>query len=384
MTEFMTKKSDQALEAYALKPDFILRNRLVMAPMTTWSGLANGEVSDQELAYYKARSAGVGMVITATTYAQPNGQGFSGQFYGGDDAMLPSLTALADTIKSGGAKAILQIFHAGRKGNPLFIPGGQTVSASAVAAKREVDQVPRALSPEEIEDVIVNFYEATVRAYKAGFDGIEIHGANTYLLQQFFSPHSNCREDQWGGSLEERGKFPLAVIAACLQAVKDAQNQDSKRKFIVGYRFSPEENSEPGITMTDTEYLIDQLCQTQLDYLHVSLGDYRQGSIRPLNASEHNQGVLLDWVVAAVAARKPLIGVGSVRTLEDAQKVIQGGSDMVAIGRQLLIDPETVEKWHRGELAFDAYDAENREALVIPQKLHEIIVAREDWVPLKG
>lgn len=199
-------------EPYELNEKLKLKNRLVMAPMTTWSGNEDGTLSEEELAYYAYRSGGVGLVITATTYAEPTGKGFSGQFYAGDDSMKTSLKQLADNIHDGGAKAILQIFHAGRKGNPEDMPEGVTLSASAVSGKREDNNVPRAMTELEIKNTIQSFKEATLRAHQAGFDGIEIHGANTYLLQQYFSPHSNRRSDDWGGTLEKRTKFPLAIM----------------------------------------------------------------------------------------------------------------------------------------------------------------------------
>ena len=360
---------------------FTLKKRFVMAPMTTWSGYDTGHLSEEEYDYYAARARGAGMVITATTFLQPVGRGFQGQFYAGDDQFLAGLAALAKTIQDGGAKAILQMFHAGRKANPSLVPEGVTVSASGIAAKRE-DHVPRALTEEEIFEIIDSFYEGTKRAYQAGFDGVEIHGANTYLIQQFFSPHSNQREDQWGGDLDRRMRFPLAVVKAVLDAADEMKSQGD-RPFIVGYRFSPEENSEPGITMADTRKLVDALCQTDLDYLHVSLSHYGQGSIREVKEIEDNDGVLLNKVAQWTSGRKPLIGVGSVFAAADAEKVLAAGADLVAVGRQLLIDPESIEKWEKDEVAYTHYDPSRREALHIPSVLNEVIVSRDNWVPVR-
>ena len=119
---------------------------------------------------------------------------------------------LAQTIQAEGAKAILQIYHGGRQSPPELLPDRQPISASAVASEGEGKPVPREMTETEIINTTQAFGDATRRAIEAGFDGVEIHGANTYLLQQFFSPHSNRREDQWGGSLEKRMKFPLAVV----------------------------------------------------------------------------------------------------------------------------------------------------------------------------
>lgn len=347
-----------------------LRNRLVMAPMTTWSGNEDGTLSDDELKYYKSRSKGVGMVITATTYTVEHGKGFAGQFFAGDDSMNDSLSALSSVIKAGGAKAILQVFHAGRKSKPKDMPDGVTRSASAVAGNRESDNIPKAMDEKEIKDFIDSFYDVTIRAFKTGFDGIEIHGANTYLLQQFFSPHANKRSDQWGGRLENRVKLPLAIIEACEKARESMTDE-----FIIGYRFSPEENHTPGITLEDTKFLIDELCRTNLDYLHISLGEYNQESIR----GEHVH--VLKELIKTVNHRKPFIGVGSVFKQQDAEAVISLGTDLVAIGRQMIIDPNTVEKWQKGEEAFALYDPEDDKRCV-PQPLKDVIVANKGWIPM--
>lgn len=348
-----------------------LKNRLIMAPMTTWSGEENGHVSEAELDYYRIRSSGCAMVITATTYTLAHGKGFSGQFYAGSDDMLASLKKLSKAIQLNGAKAILQVFHAGRKGNPLDMPDGQTRSASNIPGNRLMDNIPQAMTLEEIHSLIQSFYEVTIRAYQAGFDGIEIHGANTYLLQQFFSPHANRRDDEWGGSLKGRASLPLAIVESCLKARETIKNQD----FLIGYRFSPEENHNPGIQLKDTDYLLEHLCRTDLDYLHVSLSDYRQDSIR-------GEAIcILNHLVETINGRKPFIGVGRVFKKEDAEDMLNQGVDLVAVGRQLVMDPKTIEKWKIGEEAFDVYQADNK-SLGVPGPLNDVIIKNKGWFPI--
>jgi 2,4-dienoyl-CoA reductase-like NADH-dependent reductase (Old Yellow Enzyme family) len=159
--------------------------------------------------------------------------------------------------------------------SPDLNGGHQPISASAIAAARPGSVVPREMTEEEIYTIIHAFGEATRRAIEAGFDGIEIHGANTYLIQQFFSPHSNCRTDRWGGTLEKRMAFPLALI----ESVQNAVATHAKTPFIVGYRISPEEMENPGITMEDTLHLVDVLAEQKLDYIHVSVRGFWDGSI---------------------------------------------------------------------------------------------------------
>ncbi len=365
---------NKIFETNSLNNKLNLKNRLVLAPMTTWSGNDDGTLSDAEIDYYAFRSTGVAMVITATTYAEPTGKGFAGQFYGGDDRMNDSLKRLSDTIHKGGAKAVLQIFHAGRKSNPKDMPEGVTFSASAIAGKREENNVPKAMTEEDIETTIRSFKEATIRAYQTGFDGIEIHGANTYLLQQFFSPHSNRRTDKWGGTLSNRVSFPLAVIKACMEAKTEINDPN----FIIGYRFSPEENSDPGITLEDTDFLVDSLCKTELDYLHISLGNYHETSMR----DKEDKNMTLTRVVNSIAGRKQFIGVGSVNTIEDAEKMMDYDVDLVAIGRQTLVDGKTVDKWSKGQIAKTLYEPEKYEEEYIPKPLHHVIMSQDGWIPM--
>jgi 2,4-dienoyl-CoA reductase-like NADH-dependent reductase (Old Yellow Enzyme family) len=167
-----------------------LRNRIVMAPMTTWSGNEDATVSEQELEYIRHRAQDIGLVITGCTHVQENGIGFTNEFAAYDDHFIPSLTSLAQAAKSGGAPAILQIFHAGNKAVPSLIPHADLVSASALAAPagpfNDGQLKSRALSHNEILEVIHACGETTRRAIEAGFDGVELHGAHGFLIQNFF------------------------------------------------------------------------------------------------------------------------------------------------------------------------------------------------------
>src|SRR5450830_1319449 len=149
-----------------------------MAPMTTWASNDDGTVSDEEEAYYRRRAQDVGLVITGCTHVQPNGVGFTGEFAADDDRFIPSLRKLALAAKSGGAPAILQIFHAGVKTLPALV--NDVVAASAVAGEGgpfAAALMPRELSGAEILDIVAAFADATRRAITAGFDGVELHGA---------------------------------------------------------------------------------------------------------------------------------------------------------------------------------------------------------------
>lgn len=361
-------------EPFTFPNGMTIPNRLLLAPMTTNSSFENGMVTGDELRYYARRSQGLGAVITSCAHVLENGR-FAGSLSAASDNRIESLAKLAQTIQQNGTKAILQIFHVGRMGNRRALRGEQPVSASAVAPLRENAETPRELRADEVEEVVQAFKEATRRAIQAGFDGVELHGANTYLLQQFFSPHSNRREDEWGGSLEKRMKFPLAVVEAAQKAVAEY----AEKPFLLGYRISPEEMEEPGITLEDTLALIERLKAMELDYLHISTGNIRQTSMR----NKEDKTPVLKKIIAAVGDDLPLVGVGAVHTAEDGLAALEMGLPLVAVGRQLLVEPDWVQKVQEGREAEIrmAIRSEDREDLAFPDEMWEYVKSRPGWVP---
>ncbi|WP_082797331.1 NADH-dependent flavin oxidoreductase [Neobacillus drentensis] len=361
-------------ESYTIGKGIELKNRIVMAPMTNWSSNPDGTVTDAEVKYYQRRSNGVGMVITACTYVTRNGKGFHGEFAGDRDEMIPSLRRVASAIKEDGAKAILQIFHGGRQVPPELV-NGDVVSASAVPLEGAGKPVPRALTETEIESIIRDYGETTRRAIEAGYDGVELHGANGYLIQQFFSPHSNRRNDRWGGTLEKRLTFPLELV----DEVKRVVAEYAKGPFLVGYRFSPEEAETPGITMADTLVLIDALAEKDLDYLHVSLQDFRSTPRRGVEDTRSR----LEIIQERVGDRVPVIGVGSIYSANDALEALETGVPLIALGRELIIDPEWVQKVEQGRESeiVTKINKNDQHELEIPDPLWQVIINRPGWFP---
>ncbi|GCF92526.1 NADH-dependent flavin oxidoreductase [Enterococcus florum] len=309
-----------------------LKNPIIMAPMTTKMSFFDGIVTQDEIEYYAMRSGQVGAVITGAANVELDGKGWEGELGVYEDRFIPKLSKLAAAIKRNGTKAILQIFHGGRMTNSQILRGAQPVSASAVAAERPNAEVPRALESHEILRLIQSFKQATQRAIAAGFDGVELHGANTYLLQQFFSPHSNRREDQWGGSLENRFAFIREVVEATTSVV-------DREDFIVGYRFSPEELETPGIRFEDTLFLVDQLSAMKIDYLHISLNQFDKKS-----QDEHYQErSMMAYIHEKIDGRVPLIGVGGVQTKDQAEALLEH-AEAAALGKILLTEPNWYAK----------------------------------------
>ncbi|MBN1448761.1 MAG: NADH-dependent flavin oxidoreductase [Bacteroidetes bacterium] len=363
-------------EEFRFRSGLSLRNRIVMAPMTTWSSHDDGKIHPDELAYLRRRASGPGMVITAAAYVHPLGHAFPGQWSCHDDVMLPSLRSAAEVIHEQGARAVLQIHHGGRM-CPESLLGNRPVSASAEPATRAGADIPRPMTTEEITQTIAAFAAATRRALEAGYDGVEIHGANTYLLQQFFSPHSNRRTDEWGGSLEHRMRFPLAVMEAVLAA---AENAD--RPFAVGYRISPEEIENPGITIEDTLEFVEVLARYPIDWLHVSVRSYFAGSLR----DDSDPVPPTRRIIKTLHGRLPVIGVGLVYSPQEATAILDDGCAAVALGRILLMEPEWVEKVRDGSAgtihhALPATDGDAQ--LTIPSPMYRMLLNRSGWLPLE-
>lgn len=371
----MNSKYKPLLESFTFRNGVQLKNRIVMAPMTNFSSNPDGTVSDAEVKYYARRSSGVGMVITACIYVTENGKGFPGEFAGYSDEFIPSMRKLATAIKDQGAKAVLQIFHGGRQVPSNLVPNGDVVSASNIPAEGEGKPVPRELSDQEIESIIRDFGETTRRAIEAGFDGVEIHGANGYLIQQFFSPHSNRREDRWGGSLEKRLSFPLAIV----NEVKKVGKAHGDDQFIIGYRFSPEEPETPGITMDDTLVLIDTLADQGLDYLHVSLQDFWSVPRRGVDDTRPR----IELINEKAGNRVPIIGVGSILTADDALKAFDTGVPLIALGREIIMDPDWIKKIEEGREneIVTRIDKTKQHELVVPDPLWQAIVNSPGWFP---
>lgn len=339
-----------------------LHNSLVMAPMTTFSANDDLRLSTDELDYYGQRARNVGLVITGCTITQAEGATFPNQFASYSDDFLTSMTALADTIHASGAKAILQLFHGGRMSllrpdtlsaseNDSFIPGGKS----------------RPMTEDEIEAMIASFGHATERAIRAGFDGVEIHGANQYLPQQFFSGFTNRRSDDWGGSRENRARLPLALLAE----VQKAARNTAPEGFLIGYRFSPEEPEDRGISVADTAYLVDQLIEGGVDYLHISLRQYDAPSFR--EASDTRP--IVSRLQPVINGRVPLIGVGGVISPEEAEQALEIGYDLAAIGAGLIINPNWSETVRNGGQPTRELDPEQARELAIPQPLIDMVIA---------
>ncbi|MCS4485595.1 NADH-dependent flavin oxidoreductase [Staphylococcus americanisciuri] len=360
--------SKQLLESMTLKSGAVLKNRVLMAPMTIQSAYFDGSVTSEMIDYYRFRSGDASAIIVESCFVEDNGRGFPGAIGIDTDDKIAGLRRLAEAIQEKGSKAILQLYHAGRMANPRYNSGDKPISASPVAALRPDAAVPREMTAIQVEQMIESFGEATRRAIEAGYDGVEIHGANTYLLQQFFSPHSNRRQDKWGGSRENRVKFPVEVLKK-VQAVAQEQGAES---FIIGYRYSPEEIEEPGIRFEDTMFLLNTLAEYEPDYIHVSMNSYKRTSI----VNQDDTEPLIDKYLKMQSdqlAKIPHIGVGSISQRQDAEEALEMGYDLLSIGKAYLVEPNWTEKVMNDEKIESFVDIHDQQPLHIPSPLWKVM-----------
>lgn len=358
----MKKLSDKV----TFKHGAVINNRMVQPPMLTNSGL-NGAVTDDTLAYWKARANSAGLVISEYNYVSPAGgpaitwADDRTQLAAYDDKFLPGLTKMAKTMKSGGNKALLQIAHTGREAN-YRAHLGLPVYAPDTANYPFLPYGVQAFTTEQVDQVVKDFGAATKRAIDAGFDGVEIHGANHYLIQQFFSRFSNHRDDKWG----DYEAFPLAVAKEVFEVVK----KYAPKNFIIGYRISPEEINPDnvGYTWHESTELINKLTNKfDFDYIHLSLPDYQA---KPKDSAK----TFAELFRPVIGEDTKLIIVGDIMSQADAEDALNY-TDLVAAGRAQLIDANFAAKVvasKGNEVITEMSEAEEKEQALTPG-LHKVM-----------
>lgn len=323
----MNPKYANLFQTFTLNNGVEIKNRFAVAPMTHFGSNADGTLGEQEARFLSNRATDIGLFIHAATLVADGGKAFHGQPEAIHASQLDSLRKTAQIVQAQGAKAILQLHHGGNKSIPELLNGKDMITASDDTATGA-----RAMSVEEIHSLIAAYANATDLAIQAGFDGVEIHGANGYLIQQFYSAQTNQRRDEWGGSRENRMRFPLAVV----DAVVAVREKHHKADFIIGYRFSPEEPGENGLTMEDTLALVDVLAGKPLQYLHISLWDFYKQARRGADES----AARLKLVHDKLNGRLPLIGVGNLFTADQILDAFNTGwAEFIALGKTVMINP---------------------------------------------
>jgi 2,4-dienoyl-CoA reductase (NADPH2) len=314
--------------------DLRFKNRIVMAPMESHLGNADGSVSREAIAYYRERALG-GAGLVVVEYTCVDGQeGFS--------SMAPQLRLdspfyrsghgkLAAAIQSGGARACVQLSHAGRQSRHSVL-GRQPVAPSAVPLNSfYLNAVPRPLGDDEIPRIVQRYADAATLAMQVGYDAVMLHGAHGYLLQQFLSPLVNRRDDSWGGDFERRLRFPLEVVKAVRAAIGNMP---------LLYRMSVSDFLEGGLTIEDSERIAPRLCEAGVDAIDISCGslDRVDVIVEPMSVDEGWRLPMARRIREATG--KPVICAGVIRRPEMADAAVAAGdTDMISLGRALLADP---------------------------------------------
>ncbi|MCS4533506.1 NADH-dependent flavin oxidoreductase [Neisseria montereyensis] len=371
----MNPKYTPLFEPYKLNNGITIKNRLVVAPLTHRASNPDGSIGDGERLFLNDRFKGFGMFISAATLVSPEGKAFDGQPEAVGEKDLPSLKEVVEISRRQGAKAILQIHHGGHTAQTALING-----LDKVAPSESPEGDWRALTSDEIHQVINAFARSADLALQAGFDGVEIHGANGYLIQQFVSAQTNRRTDEWGGSMANRMRFSLAVIDAI-----DAVRQKHQRPdFIIGYRFSPEEPGEDGLTMQDTFALIDALTEKPLQYLHVSLHEFYKKARRGADTTQTR----IQQIHERIGGKLPLIGIGALFTADQILEAYQTGwAEFIAVGKSILLNPNLAELIENGREAeiIRELDPDKADHYRIPDALWQQCLAGLAYLPpLKG
>jgi NADPH2 dehydrogenase len=301
------------------------KNRVVMPPMQTGRATVEGAVTDRLIGFYVRRSAALGMLIVEHCYVSARGRLSLKQLGIYDDELIWGLQKLAGSVHAVGTPVVVQISHAGGVANRNVI-GTEPAGPSATGKTRE-------LTRSEIEGLVEEFAVAAERAIKAGFDGVELHGAHGFLLNQFFSPLLNKRGDEYGGSLENRMRFPLMVVERVRESVGGR---------LLLYRLGADDLAPNGTQVEDSAAFAVKLEQCGVDVVDVS-GGMCGGEPKQLRRVK---GYFVPQAYEVKkAVRIPVIGVGRITEAEYADRLVREGKvDLVAVGRALWRDPKWAEK----------------------------------------
>lgn len=322
--------------------DISIANRLVVPAMAMGFCKQDGTATDRFVAYYEAKAkGGWGLIITEDYAVDPGGIGYPNIAGLWDDKQIDSHEMLTNTVKQHGSKIFAQLYHAGRQTNSLLTGGSQPVAPSPIPCP-VMKETPHELTMIEINELVNKFGDAALRAQKAGFDGIELHGAHGYLIAQFMSPYSNKRTDIYGGSLVNRMRFPLEIISNI--------RAKTGKKYPIIFRISSDEYVPDGLSLQDVKAIAILLEQAGVSAIHVSAGVYgSRFNIIPPAAVKHA------WNSDSAAEIKkvvllPVITVGRINDPLIAEAIISSDqADMVAMGRASLADPYLPYKAKRGK-----------------------------------
>lgn len=329
---------DILFDTINLGNDLRLRNRIVMAPMTR--SMATSEfVPTRAMADYYGSRADVGLIIAEATIISPMAQGYPNTPGLYSEEQIEGWKNVTDNVHRNGGKIFAQIWHCGRVSHPYYLDGELPMAPSAVALHGRVPRsndlkygMPREMTEAEIFNVIQEFAQAAANARKAGFDGVELHGANGYLLDQFLHWETNRRNDAWGGTPEKMARFLFDVIDAVKKEITH-----------VAVRLSPVGHQHLDLNEDDkiiSDYVLQRLNQYDLTYIHT-------GSHNDI-PFEYIDGTVTQYIRSLYQGTVIACGGYSAESARDT--LHRGDADLIAIGRPLIANPDYIEKVHTNQL----------------------------------
>jgi 2,4-dienoyl-CoA reductase-like NADH-dependent reductase (Old Yellow Enzyme family) len=316
---------DRLFEPLTFRRGPAMKNRFMLAPLTNLQSHADGTLSEEEFNWLTLRArGGFGLVMTCASHVQAIGQGFPGQLGIWSDRHVQGLTRLAAELKRHGSVAAVQLHHAGLR-SPATLIGEAPVSASD-----DEKTGARALSTAEVEQLAEDFVLAALRAERAGFDGVQVHGAHGYIACQFLSATVNRRDDRYGGSLENRCRLLFDIV----EGIRARCRPD----FLLSVRLSPERF---GMTLKETTLIAQRLLDSGLiDLLDLSLWDV----FKEPEEAEFKSKPLIDWFTPLDRGEVRLSVAGKIRSAEDARRVFDAGVDALTIGRAAILHHDFPER----------------------------------------
>ncbi len=331
--------TDNLFQSFALNEQLNLTNRVLMAPLTRC--MADDDlVPTQAMADYYGRRAEAGLIISEATIIRPDGQGYPnvpGLF------SLPQIEGwrkVTKAVHQNGGKIFAQLWHTGRVAHPHFYGGGDVLAPSALAVEGSVPrmreltyQLPKAVTQQDITRLVEDYAIAAENAMLAGFDGVELHGANGYLIDQFLHHDSNQRTDEYGGSAENMSRFPLAVIDAVIARI--GQDRTALRVSPGAYFNIAPDNRDRAVF----DHYFTELEQRDLAYVHIGIFDDSM-------EFDYLGGRVSDYVRANYS--KTLVGNGSYSAQHASTAIEQNKFDLIAIGRPFIANPDYVSKVKSG------------------------------------
>lgn len=301
-----------------LRCGLTLPGRAALAPLTNTQSHADGTLADAELRWLERRArGGFALIETCATFVSEEGQAWEGQLGAASDAHVPGLTRLAAAVKAHGPVAIVQLHH-----------GGALATLAPERLSTGGPEGARAATPADLVRVVDDYVAAALRCQNAGFDGVEVHGANGYLFTQFLAPDDNPRTDAWGGDLTGRAR----LLRDTVRAVRDA----TRPGFAVGVRISPVDTwARRGLVLADGVELAKWLAEDGVDWVHLSLQD-------AAGPPPHED--LRVPVARAIRDALPpdvaVLAAGGLRTHADAARALDAGVDVTVVGKAAIVDPD--------------------------------------------